>query len=81
MLKCCGNVAATLWQRLDNVGVTLSQRRKPTSAQLSFSTVPQRCDNVNKTRLGFKIVFGCIKTILTVQQSSSFKQFSIKKNT
>ena len=25
----------------------MSQRRKPTSAQLSFLTVPQRCDNVN----------------------------------
>ena len=40
----CSNVEATSWQRWR---ATLSQRRKLTSIQLSFSTVPQRCDNVN----------------------------------
>ena len=40
----CSNVMATSWQRCSP---TLSQRRRPTSPQLSFSTVPQRCDNVN----------------------------------
>ena len=34
--ECCGDVVATLWQR-----------RRLTSPQLSFSTVPPRCDNVN----------------------------------
>ena len=37
------NVVATLQHRR----ATLSQRRKPTSAQLSVSTVQQRCDDVN----------------------------------
>ena len=40
----CSNVEATSWQRWR---ATLSQRRKLTSVQLSFLTVPQRCDNVN----------------------------------
>ena len=40
----CSNVVATSWQRWR---ATLSQRRKLTSVQLLFSTVPQRCDNVN----------------------------------
>ena len=40
----CSNVEATSWKRWR---ATLSQRRKLTSVQLSFSTVPQRCDNVN----------------------------------
>ena len=39
----CSNVETTSWQRWR---ATLSQRRKRTSVQLSFSTVPQR-DNVN----------------------------------
>ena len=38
------NVMATSWQRRSP---RLSQRRRPTSPQLSFLTVPQRCDNVN----------------------------------
>ena len=46
--KCCGDVAAALWKRLDNVGERrCHKRRKPTSGQLSFSTVLQYCDNVN----------------------------------
>ena len=40
----CSNVEATSSQRWR---ATLSQCRKLTSVQLSFSTVPQRCDNVN----------------------------------
>ena len=40
----CSNVEATSWQRWK---ATLSQRWKLTSVQLSFSTVPQRCDNLN----------------------------------
>ena len=39
----CSNVVATSWQRRR---AALSQHRKLTSAQLSFSTVPQPCDNV-----------------------------------
>ena len=42
--RLCSNVMATSWQRRSP---TLSQRRRPTSPQLSFSTVPQRFDNVN----------------------------------
>ena len=38
------DVVTTLWQRRTT---TLSQRRKLTSPQLSFSTLPQRCDKVN----------------------------------
>ena len=38
------NAVATAWQRWT---VMLSQHRKLTSVQLSFSTLPQRCDNVN----------------------------------
>ena len=41
----CSNVVATSWQR--RATTTLSQRRKVTSPQLSFSTLPQCCDNVN----------------------------------
>ena len=44
----CSNVEATSWQRWT---ATLSQRRKLTSVQLSFSTVPLRCDNVVTTSL------------------------------
>ena len=44
MWRRCSNVVANSWSRRR---VTLSQRWKPTSAQLSFSTVLQRCDNVN----------------------------------
>ena len=40
----CNNVVSTSWQRWR---ATLWQRRRLTSAQFSFSTVPQRCDNVN----------------------------------
>ena len=40
----CSNVVETSWQHRR---ATWSQHRKLTSAQLSFSTVPQRCDNVN----------------------------------
>ena len=40
----CSNVETTSWQRWR---ATLSQRPKLTLVQLSFSTVPQRCDNVN----------------------------------
>ena len=37
-------VIATLWQRWT---ATMSQRRRPSLPQLSFLTMPQRCDNVN----------------------------------
>ena len=40
----CSNFMATSWQPRRG---KLSQREKLTSAQLLFSTVPQRCDNVN----------------------------------
>ena len=40
----CSTVEATSWQGWK---ATLWQRRKLPSVQLSFSTVPQRCDNVN----------------------------------
>ena len=42
--RSCSNVMATSWQRRSP---TLSQRQRPTSPQLSISTVPQSCDNVN----------------------------------
>ena len=36
-----------LWQGLENGhSLTLSQRRKLTSAQISFSIVPQHCHNI-----------------------------------
>ena len=40
----CSNVVTTSWQRRT---ATLSQRRRPTSPQLSFWAVPRRCDNVS----------------------------------
>ena len=40
----CSNVVTTSWKRRE---ATLSQCRKPTAEQLSFSTVSQRCDNIN----------------------------------
>ena len=41
--RLCSNFMASSWQRRRAM---LSQRWKLTSVQLSFSTVPQRCDNV-----------------------------------
>ena len=46
--QCCSNVVATPWQCRTPA---LSQRRRPTSPQLSFSTVPQRCENTVTTTL------------------------------
>ena len=40
----CSNVVTTSWK---HQRATLSQRRKLTLVQLSLSTVPQHCDNIN----------------------------------
>ena len=60
----CSNVEATSWQRWR---ATLSQRRKLTSVELSFSTVPQLCDNVNND----------VVTTLSQRRCASWAKFSI----
>ena len=45
--KCCGDVAATFWQRLDNVGERLCHNVGKRRWLSSFSTVSQLCGNVN----------------------------------
>ena len=63
----CSNVEATSWQRWR---ATLSQRRKLTSVQLSFSTVPQRCDNVNND----------VVTMLSQRRCASWEVINVRHN-
>ena len=65
--RCCSNVEATSWQRWR---ATLSQRRKLTSVQLSFSTVPQRCDNVNND----------VVTMLSQRRCASWEVINVRHN-